>query len=196
MLDKAASGPGPEKPSEGAAERARAQAEVARDIARYLARGMGFNRLPAALRTPTTRPCEIALYGGLRDGFSGLPCDPTASRAYAASKPLLAPLAPSNRRAQQERLALGSSALGILSTLPRLHSPPDALSSLRCRRGLFPILLRPCFPSILMTALMPRRSQSARNAPECTSKTRTADHLLPPFVWRFFCRGGKVAPRR
>ena len=37
MLDKAASGPGPEKPSKGAAERARAQAEVARDIARYLA---------------------------------------------------------------------------------------------------------------------------------------------------------------
>jgi hypothetical protein len=37
MLDMAASGPGPEKPSEGAAERARAQAEVARDIARYLA---------------------------------------------------------------------------------------------------------------------------------------------------------------
>jgi len=37
MLDKAASGPGPEKPSEGAADRARAQAEVARDIARYLA---------------------------------------------------------------------------------------------------------------------------------------------------------------
>ena len=37
MLDKAASSPGPEKPSEGAAERARAQAEVARDIARYLA---------------------------------------------------------------------------------------------------------------------------------------------------------------
>ena len=35
MLDKAASSPGPEKPSEGAAERARAQAEVARDIARY-----------------------------------------------------------------------------------------------------------------------------------------------------------------
>jgi hypothetical protein len=37
MLDKAASGHGLEKPSEGAAERARAQAEVARDIARYLA---------------------------------------------------------------------------------------------------------------------------------------------------------------
>ena len=37
MLDMAASGPGLEKPSEGAAERARAQAEVARDIARYLA---------------------------------------------------------------------------------------------------------------------------------------------------------------
>ena len=37
MLDRAASSPGPEKPSEGAAERARAQAEVARDIARYLA---------------------------------------------------------------------------------------------------------------------------------------------------------------
>ena len=37
MLDMAASGPGPEKPSEGGAERARAQAEVARDIARYLA---------------------------------------------------------------------------------------------------------------------------------------------------------------
>jgi hypothetical protein len=37
MLDKAANGSGPEKPSEGAAERARAQAEVARDIARYLA---------------------------------------------------------------------------------------------------------------------------------------------------------------
>src|SRR5271166_1388218 len=41
MLDKAASSPGPEKPSEGAAERARAQAEVARDIARYLADGGG-----------------------------------------------------------------------------------------------------------------------------------------------------------
>ena len=37
MLDEAASGHGPEKPSEGAAERARAQAEVARDVARYLA---------------------------------------------------------------------------------------------------------------------------------------------------------------
>jgi hypothetical protein len=35
-LDKAASGSGPEKPSEGAAERARMQAEVARDIARFL----------------------------------------------------------------------------------------------------------------------------------------------------------------
>ncbi len=30
------SGSGPEKPSEGAAERARAQADVARDIARFL----------------------------------------------------------------------------------------------------------------------------------------------------------------
>ena len=37
MLDKAASGEGDEKPSEGAADRARAQAEVARDVARYLA---------------------------------------------------------------------------------------------------------------------------------------------------------------
>jgi len=36
-LDHAASGSGPEKPSEGAAERARMQAEVARDIARFLA---------------------------------------------------------------------------------------------------------------------------------------------------------------
>ncbi len=36
-LDRAASGSGPEKPSEGAAERARMQAEVARDIASYLA---------------------------------------------------------------------------------------------------------------------------------------------------------------
>jgi hypothetical protein len=36
-LDKAAAGPGPEKPSEGAAERVRAQADVARDIARFLA---------------------------------------------------------------------------------------------------------------------------------------------------------------
>lgn len=36
-LDRAASGSGPEKPSEGAAERARMQAEVARDIARFLA---------------------------------------------------------------------------------------------------------------------------------------------------------------
>jgi len=36
-LDKAASGSGPEKPSEGAAERVRMQAEVARDIARFLA---------------------------------------------------------------------------------------------------------------------------------------------------------------
>ena len=35
-LDRAASGSGPEKPSEGAAERARMQAEVARDIARFL----------------------------------------------------------------------------------------------------------------------------------------------------------------
>jgi hypothetical protein len=35
-LDKAASGFGPEEPSEGAAERARMQAEVARDIARFL----------------------------------------------------------------------------------------------------------------------------------------------------------------
>jgi hypothetical protein len=35
-LDAAASGTGPEKPSEGAAERARMQAEVARDIARFL----------------------------------------------------------------------------------------------------------------------------------------------------------------
>jgi hypothetical protein len=35
-LDKAASGSGPEKPSEGAAERARMQADVARDIARFL----------------------------------------------------------------------------------------------------------------------------------------------------------------
>ena len=36
-LDRAASGSGPEKPSEGAAERVRMQAEVARDIARFLA---------------------------------------------------------------------------------------------------------------------------------------------------------------
>ena len=35
-LDKAADGAGPEKPSEGAAERARMQAEVARDVARFL----------------------------------------------------------------------------------------------------------------------------------------------------------------
>lgn len=35
-LDKAASGSGPEKPSEGAAERARMQAEVARDVACFL----------------------------------------------------------------------------------------------------------------------------------------------------------------
>lgn len=35
-LDKAACGSGPEKPSEGAAERARMQADVARDIARFL----------------------------------------------------------------------------------------------------------------------------------------------------------------
>jgi hypothetical protein len=35
-LDNAASGSGPEKPSEGAAERARMQAEVAREIARFL----------------------------------------------------------------------------------------------------------------------------------------------------------------
>lgn len=35
-LDRAASGSGDEKPSEGAAERARMQAEVARDIARFL----------------------------------------------------------------------------------------------------------------------------------------------------------------
>jgi hypothetical protein len=36
-LDKAEAGPGPEKPSKGAAERVRAQADVARDIARFLA---------------------------------------------------------------------------------------------------------------------------------------------------------------
>jgi hypothetical protein len=36
-LDGAASGTGLEKPSEGAAERVRMQAEVARDIARFLA---------------------------------------------------------------------------------------------------------------------------------------------------------------
>lgn len=36
-LDRAASGSGPEKPSEGAAERVRMQAEVAHDIARFLA---------------------------------------------------------------------------------------------------------------------------------------------------------------
>jgi hypothetical protein len=35
-LDKAESGSGDEKPSEGAAERARMQAEVARDIASFL----------------------------------------------------------------------------------------------------------------------------------------------------------------
>jgi hypothetical protein len=35
-LDKAADGDGPEKPSEGAAERARMQADVARDVARFL----------------------------------------------------------------------------------------------------------------------------------------------------------------
>ncbi len=35
-LDEAAAGSGPDKPSEGAAERARMQAEVARDIARFL----------------------------------------------------------------------------------------------------------------------------------------------------------------
>jgi len=35
-LDRAAEDPGHEKPSEGAAERARMQAEVARDIARFL----------------------------------------------------------------------------------------------------------------------------------------------------------------
>ncbi len=38
-LDEAASGSGPEKPSEGAAERARMQAEVARDIACFLSEG-------------------------------------------------------------------------------------------------------------------------------------------------------------
>jgi hypothetical protein len=36
-LDKAEDGVGPEKPSEGAAERVRMQAEVARDIAAFLA---------------------------------------------------------------------------------------------------------------------------------------------------------------
>ena len=36
-LDKAEDGAGPEKPSEGAAERVRMQAEVARDIAAFLA---------------------------------------------------------------------------------------------------------------------------------------------------------------
>ena len=35
-LDEAATGSGPEKPSEGAAERARMQADVARDVARFL----------------------------------------------------------------------------------------------------------------------------------------------------------------
>jgi hypothetical protein len=35
-LGRAASGSGPEKPSEGASERARMQAEVARDIAQFL----------------------------------------------------------------------------------------------------------------------------------------------------------------
>ncbi|SFK92112.1 hypothetical protein [Methylocapsa palsarum] len=35
-LDQAAGGAGPEKPSEGAAERARMQADVARDIAQFL----------------------------------------------------------------------------------------------------------------------------------------------------------------
>jgi hypothetical protein len=39
-LDRAASGCGPEIPSEGAAERARMQAEVARDIARFLGEEM------------------------------------------------------------------------------------------------------------------------------------------------------------
>jgi hypothetical protein len=38
-LDKAAGGSGPEKPSEGAAERARMQAEVARDVACFLSEG-------------------------------------------------------------------------------------------------------------------------------------------------------------
>lgn len=38
-LDKAASGSGLEKPSEGAAERARMQAEVARDVACFLSEG-------------------------------------------------------------------------------------------------------------------------------------------------------------
>jgi hypothetical protein len=38
-LDNAASGAGSEKPSEGAAERARLQAEVARDVARLFGRG-------------------------------------------------------------------------------------------------------------------------------------------------------------
>ena len=36
-LDKAEDGAGPEKPNEGAAERVRMQAEVARDIAAFLA---------------------------------------------------------------------------------------------------------------------------------------------------------------
>jgi hypothetical protein len=35
-LDQAAHGPGDEKPSEGACERVRMQADVARDIARFL----------------------------------------------------------------------------------------------------------------------------------------------------------------
>jgi len=35
-LDKAAADAGPEKPSEGAAERARMQADAARDVARFL----------------------------------------------------------------------------------------------------------------------------------------------------------------
>ena len=38
-LDEAAAGSGPEKPSEGAAERARMQADVALDIARFLGEG-------------------------------------------------------------------------------------------------------------------------------------------------------------
>lgn len=40
-LDEAASADGEEKPSEGASERARMQAEVARDIASFLAEGAG-----------------------------------------------------------------------------------------------------------------------------------------------------------
>src|SRR5664279_1824688 len=53
-LDKAADGTGPEKPSEGAAERARMHADVARDVAQFFGRGLSGQRRPMVqLSRPT-----------------------------------------------------------------------------------------------------------------------------------------------